>query len=69
MTKIQTALTVRKYPQQVAGIGTKGALVKVVMDTKGKVSFEGFSKRAEEICRGTSLMEYYFRRQQWQTNQ
>ena len=39
------------------------------MDTKGKVSFEGFSKRAEEICRGTSLMGYYFRRQQWQTNQ
>jgi len=37
------------------------------VDVKVKVRFEGFSKRAEEICRGTALMRYYFRRQrQWQ---
>jgi len=29
-----------------------------------KVGFEGFSKRAEEICRSTSLMRYYFRKEQ-----
>ena len=34
------------------------------MDTKDSVSFEGFSKRAEEICRGTSLMGYYFRKRE-----
>ena len=29
--------------------------------------FEGFSKRAEEICRGTALLRYYFRKQHtWQ---
>ena len=29
-----------------------------------EVGFEGFSERAEEICRGTSLMGYYFRKEQ-----
>jgi hypothetical protein len=41
------------------------------MDIKEKVSFEGFSKRAEEICRSTALIRHYFKKQGeiWQTKE
>jgi hypothetical protein len=41
------------------------------MDIKEKVNFEGFSKRAEEICRSTALIRHYFKKQAetWQTKE
>ena len=63
MTSETIGVTVKKYHQQLAGLARKVLLHKAV--SAEKVSFEGFSKRAEEICRGTSLMGYYFRKQQW----
>jgi len=51
-----------------SGLARKVLLHRIVSAEKAtKDVFEGFSKRAEEICRGTALIRYYFRKQHvWQ---
>ena len=33
------------------------------MDTNSKIKFEGFSKRAKEICLSTALIKHYLKKE------
>ena len=52
----QSALTVRLG-------GIKVAIGELVMDTNSKIKFEGFSKRAKEICLSTALIKHYLKKE------